>query len=75
MFEAKTASSCTKPGGYVELCEHGITCHSDNGSMKDDYPIKIFVDLLCEYLVKNGLCTARARVYEGIIQEGRVRGY
>ncbi|CCX09307.1 S-adenosyl-L-methionine-dependent methyltransferase [Pyronema domesticum] len=45
---------CTKPGGYVELCEMEIKCHCNDGSMKPDHGMKVYVDYLRESLEKIG---------------------
>ncbi|KAF8245880.1 S-adenosyl-L-methionine-dependent methyltransferase [Wilcoxina mikolae CBS 423.85] len=36
---------CTTPGGYVELCEVGGKLHSDDGSLVDENPLNISVEL------------------------------
>lgn len=45
---------CTAPGGYIELHENGISVNCDDGTMKTDNPIKVYIDLLRESLVKMG---------------------
>ncbi|CCX12949.1 Similar to Demethylmenaquinone methyltransferase; acc. no. Q9RRT0.1 [Pyronema omphalodes CBS 100304] len=34
---------CTKPGGYVELGEADIDIYCDDGSMKSDNPLKVYI--------------------------------
>ncbi|KAI5811868.1 S-adenosyl-L-methionine-dependent methyltransferase [Pyronema omphalodes] len=45
---------CTVPGGYVELCEYSITANCDDGTMKPDNGLKIWMDYLRESMIKMG---------------------
>jgi hypothetical protein len=45
---------CTAPGGYVEFCEMEIKVHCDDGTMKEDNALKVYVETLHESLVKIG---------------------
>ncbi|KAI5808399.1 S-adenosyl-L-methionine-dependent methyltransferase [Pyronema omphalodes] len=45
---------CTKPGGYVELCEYSLTVNCDDGTMKPDNGLKIYTDHLRESMIKMG---------------------
>ncbi|KAI5855487.1 S-adenosyl-L-methionine-dependent methyltransferase [Tricharina praecox] len=37
---------CTKPGGYIEWCELGGTCHSDDNTLADNNPTKLWFDCM-----------------------------
>jgi hypothetical protein len=38
--------SHTKPGGYVELADVGTVLYSDDNSLTDDNPMKLFSELM-----------------------------
>ncbi|KAF8246582.1 S-adenosyl-L-methionine-dependent methyltransferase [Wilcoxina mikolae CBS 423.85] len=48
------AYRCIKPGGYIELQEISGELHCDDGTMKPDNPIKIYLDTLAEAMIKSG---------------------
>ncbi|KAI5811848.1 hypothetical protein BZA77DRAFT_326197 [Pyronema omphalodes] len=45
---------CVVPGGYFELAEYSLTMNSDDGTMKEDNPAKIYMDYLRESMLKMG---------------------
>ncbi|KAI5808401.1 S-adenosyl-L-methionine-dependent methyltransferase [Pyronema omphalodes] len=45
---------CSRPGGYVELCEYSITVECDDGTMKPDNGVKVCTDYLRESMIKMG---------------------
>jgi SAM-dependent methyltransferase len=49
-----SAFRCVKPGGYLELVELGQIAYSDDGSMKDDNPIKIHFETTKRAMEKIG---------------------
>ena len=50
----KDAHRVTKPGGWIELVEVGAAVESDDNTMADDNPVRIFMDLITEAMVKIG---------------------
>ncbi|KAF8248369.1 S-adenosyl-L-methionine-dependent methyltransferase [Wilcoxina mikolae CBS 423.85] len=48
------AYRCTKPDGYVELSEVGQTAFCDDGTMADDNPIKVYLEILTDAMTKFG---------------------
>ncbi|KAI5817857.1 S-adenosyl-L-methionine-dependent methyltransferase [Pyronema omphalodes] len=50
----KDAYRCTKPGGWIELQEISGHLRCDDGTMKDDNPIKVFLDNLAKAMEKSG---------------------
>lgn len=51
---ALTSRSCTKPRGYVEISEHSMSVHCDDGSMLPSNGLKIFIDTIRLALTKIG---------------------
>ncbi|KAF8544016.1 S-adenosyl-L-methionine-dependent methyltransferase [Trichophaea hybrida] len=45
---------CTKPGGYAELVEGGSAIFSDDNTMKDDNPCKVYFETLEDAMIKFG---------------------
>ncbi|KAI5796101.1 S-adenosyl-L-methionine-dependent methyltransferase [Pyronema domesticum] len=45
---------CTAPGGYMEISEHRMSVHCDDGTMKPDNGTKAFIETLRTTLVKIG---------------------
>ncbi|KAI5796126.1 S-adenosyl-L-methionine-dependent methyltransferase [Pyronema domesticum] len=43
---------CVNPRGYVELCEYSITINCDDGTMKPDNGMKLYMDSLRESMTK-----------------------
>lgn len=55
----KEAYRSTRPGGYVELCETGAEIFSDDGTMRDDSPIKRYFELITTTMTSIGRPTAK----------------
>ncbi|KAI5812273.1 S-adenosyl-L-methionine-dependent methyltransferase [Pyronema omphalodes] len=60
---------CTVPGGYVELCEADMSMHCDDGTMKDDNPLKICADTVRTALVKMGRICPDLKMLETLFRK------
>ncbi|KAI5790470.1 methyltransferase [Pyronema domesticum] len=60
---------CTVPGGYVELSEMEIKAHCDDGSMKADNGLKIYVEHLRESMRKMGRQIVDANLLKNLLEE------
>lgn len=67
--DTKPINSCLAPGGYVEVFEGDIDCHSDDGSLKPDNPIKIYAGLLRSSLVKMDRTPRDMAFYEAMLKK------
>ncbi|KAI5796059.1 S-adenosyl-L-methionine-dependent methyltransferase [Pyronema domesticum] len=59
---------CTAPGGYVEFCEADMNIYSDDGTMKEDNPLKIYADSLRSALVKMDRPPRDMKYYENLLK-------
>ncbi|KAI5807765.1 hypothetical protein BZA77DRAFT_330773 [Pyronema omphalodes] len=60
---------CAVPGGYVELCEYGITANCDDGTMKPDNGMKIYADYLREAMSKMGRPAPKLQSMKLLLEE------
>ncbi|KAF8247802.1 S-adenosyl-L-methionine-dependent methyltransferase [Wilcoxina mikolae CBS 423.85] len=42
------------PGGWIEINEHGLTCHSDDGTFYQHSPLNVYLEKLRSYAAKAG---------------------
>jgi hypothetical protein len=65
---ANPTNSCTAPGGYVEFCEADMNIYSDDGTMKEDNPFKIYADSLRSALIKMDRPPRDMKYYENLLK-------
>ncbi|KAI5809429.1 S-adenosyl-L-methionine-dependent methyltransferase [Pyronema omphalodes] len=60
---------CTTPGGHVELAEVGTIAQSDDNTMADDNPIKIYFDMITKCFTSIGRPPATVERMKASLEE------
>ncbi|CCX07700.1 Similar to Phosphoethanolamine N-methyltransferase 3; acc. no. Q9C6B9 [Pyronema omphalodes CBS 100304] len=62
-----------RPGGWIEIAEHGLRCYSDDGSFPLDSPLALYTEKLCEFGRREGFLVSSNpgnKLKEMVIQAG-----